>query len=469
MYPGLRAEVLPQLIVPNSKILAAVSGGPDSVALAHLICRYLRDNPDQNLSLVISHINHRARKEAEEEAQLVKRLAEQWGVPFILHEFNAKENAVNHQKSFQEASREWRYARWQEDMKKYGCNLLATAHHLGDQAETVLYRLLRGSGTAGLAGIYPIKDQIIRPLLSVSKKEILEYCRAKGLPYALDKSNLEPLYDRNRIRIELLPELEKKYNERIQEALARTAELLRWDEEYINSQVERIWPEYCRHSAEGQLLIAPEAWEQPEAVLSRLLRKAAAMITGEPRGLEYKFIRLIMKEGRKTGWRQDLPGIKVEATRNGFLFFRRELEQGVKQASCPRIEEYPKDWEISLTLERWQLLPCLGLQAGIFRHPVSGTDILWETEFNLEKILALEGSLVWRLRRPGDRMFFANLGHKTIKKVFQDFNIPARERNNIPLLAADKLVLWIPGVCKSDSLVPADETTPKFYGRVTKI
>lgn len=469
MYASLSAEVLPQLISPNSSILAAVSGGPDSVALSHIIWRYIGDNQEQNLSLVISHVNHKVRKEADSEAELVRTLAKQWDVPFILHEFNAKENACQYQKSFQEASREWRYAHWKEDMEKYDCNLLATAHHLGDQAETVLYRLIRGSGTAGLAGIYPTKDNIIRPLLSVAKKEIIEYCHKEELPYAIDKSNLEASYDRNRIRIDLLPELENKYNERIQEALGRTAELLRWDEEYICSQVERVWSSYCRTTDLGEIEIAPAAWEQPEAVLSRLFRRAAARITGEPRGLEYKFVKTLMKEGRKTGWKQNLPGFKVEAARNGFLFFRRELEQEVNQESIKAKEELPKDWEISLMLDRWYQLPELGMQVGIFNHPVTESDILWQTEFDKEKVAKLENPLVCRLRRPGDRMYYANLGHKNIKKVFQDYGIPMTERERVPLIVLGQSVLWIPGICRSDSLLPTDEIFPKLFGVVSKI
>lgn len=465
MYAVLSTEVLPQLIPPNSKILAAVSGGPDSVALGHILWRYVRENPDQDLSLVVSHVNHRARKEAGQEAELVKMLALQWQAPFILHEFDSKEYASKCQKSFQEAAREWRYARWQGDMEKYGCNLLATAHHLGDQAETVLYRLIRGSGTAGLAGIYPAKDKIIRPLLAVSKKEILQYCLRQGLPYALDKSNFEPLYDRNRIRLELLPEIQRKYNERIQEALGRTAELLRWDEEYLSSQVERVWPEYCRYTDQGHLIMAYQAWEQPEAVLSRLLRRAAALVSGEPRGIEYKFIKLLMKEGRKIGWRQDLPDMQVEAARNGFVFLRKELDQ---EGRSWQREEPPLDWEIPLTLGKWHPLPALGLQVGIFNRLADGPDILWWTELDQKKVLESKKLLICRLRRPGDRMYFTKIGHKSIKKVFQENHIQGSQRERLPFFVQDQLVIWIPGICRSDSFLPANEHSSKLYGIVSK-
>lgn len=462
MYSRLSSEMLPKIILPHSRILAAVSGGPDSIAMAHIIWRYINDNKYQNISMVISHINHRVRKEAEEEAELVKRTAEQWGVQFILHEFDAKKNAEEQKKGFQEASRDWRYERWREDMKLYGCDLLATAHHLGDQAETVLYRLIRGSGTTGLAGIYPRKGNIIRPLLSVSKTEIIKYCKEHNLRYALDKSNFEPIYDRNRIRIELLPELESKYNDKIQEALGRTAEILRWDEEYITAQVDKLWSRYCTYESDIQTVISLEAWQQPAAVLSRLLRRAATKITGETRGLDYKFIMLIMKEGRQTGWCQDLPGMRVEATKNGFFFLRRELiEEENRFSSQPQEERI-------LTMGKWIVIPNAGIRVGVQRSLLTDKKIIWSTEIDESELTKLIQPLVYRSRKPGDRMYFEKIGHKAIKKVFQEKGISAKNRDNIPVIASGGLVIWIPGVCRSDSLLTKD-TSSKIYCLITEM
>jgi tRNA(Ile)-lysidine synthase len=467
MYQNLRLEVLPQLIPANSGILIAVSGGPDSVALAHVIWRYIGENKDRGLWMAIDHVNHKVRSEAEAEAKMVQNLARSWQVPFILHEFKAKEYATKSGKSFQEAARQWRYARWQEDMKKLGLNLLATAHHLGDQAETVLYRVIRGTGTAGLAGIYPAKENIIRPFLSVSKKEILAYCHEQGLPYAIDKSNLEPCYDRNKIRIELLPELERSYNDRIQEGLARMAEILRWDEEFIRAQVDVLWPKYSEPAADKQQIkLSLEIWEQPEAILSRILRRAACMITGEPRGLEHKYIKTMMKNGLKIGWGQDFPGFKVKTERNGFFFFRRELgvNDSVEQA-LPDSEAMLS--EVSLQLGKWHVLPGLNLRAGIFLQQIADTHILWSTEFDQRQLFALEKPMVCRIRQPGDKLFFRNVGHKTLKKVFQENNVPLAARLKQPVFAIDKSVVWIPGICRSDSFLPLSGR-PKAYGFVAK-
>jgi len=461
MYSGLRLGILPQLIPSHSTILTAVSGGPDSVALAHILWRYIKENQEQGLRMVISHVNHRVRKESAEEAKMVARLADIWNVPFILHEFDAVKNAVKSQKSFQEASREWRYARWKEDRVQYGCDLIATGHHLGDQAETVLYRMIRGSGTAGLAGIYPESSHIIRPLLTVSKEEIVAYCDREELPYAMDKSNREPHYDRNRIRLELLPILEAGYNDKIQEALGRMAEILRWDEEYISSQVDMLWPQYCRHTDKGHIVISLEAWDLPEAILSRLLRRSAMEITGEPRGLEYKFVDSMMKQGRKIGWRQDLPGIQVETKRNGFFFFRRQLEQEDDNAIQSEVE---------LQINQWIELPEIGVKVGIFREKMSGLDSLWCTEFEQQEVMALETPLTCRTRRPGDRIFLKKIGHKALKKVFQEKGIPSEERNKMPVLAASQEgVIWVPGVCRSGHFLPKDTDSPRLYGIVIKI
>lgn len=464
MYAKLSAEVLPELIPPNSKILAAVSGGPDSVAMAHVLWRYAAQKKEENISLVISHVHHGVRKESDKEAELVKSLAEKWNTPFIIHKFDAKKYAAGSGKSFQEAAREWRYARWQEDMKEHGCNLLATAHHLGDQAETVLYRLLRGSGTAGLAGIYPSKGNIIRPLLTVTKEEILDYCEKETLPYALDKSNFEPIYDRNRIRLELLPELERKYNYRIQEALGRTAELLRWDEEYISSHVCQLWDYYCSVQTEEKVCLKYTAWEEPEAVLSRLLRKAANIVSGDPRGLEYKFIKLIIKEGRKIGWKQDLPGMKVEALENGFAFFRRELKQVQKEG-----KEKDLSLEVPLLLDKWQEIPELGIGIGLFRKLPADRDKFLSTALDGDELKKQGLPLVCRTRKNGDRMYFKGVGHKELKKVFQENGISAARRKGIPLIAVGSLVVWIPGVCRSDSFLPSKTACSKLYILTAKI
>lgn len=462
MYARLSSEVLPRLVLPHSRILVAVSGGPDSIAMGHIIWRYMNDNSGQNISLIISHINHMVRAEAEEEVELARNIAYKWGVQFVLHEFNAKENAETVNKGFQEASRDWRYKRWREDMKLYGCNLLATAHHLGDQAETVLYRLIRGSGTTGLAGIYPQKGNIIRPLLSVSKAEIIEYCQEQNLTYAIDKSNFETIYDRNRIRLELIPELEKKYNDKIQLALGRTAEILRWDEEYINNLIDKIWVKYCTHESDTKVVISLEAWGEPEAILSRLLRRAATRITGETRGLDYKFIILIINQGKQTGWRQDLPGIRVEATKNGFFFFRRELEQ---EGTC--ISNYPVH-EQHLSLGAWIESPTSGLRIGIQRTCVTEKKVIWSTEIDEMEFVNLKQPLAYRTRKPGDRMYFKKIGHKAIKKVFQDERISIRERETMPVIATEELVIWIPGLCRSDSMIP-DDSSSRLYCLITEM
>lgn len=468
MYSYLSEEVLPRLIPANTSIFTAVSGGPDSVALAHLLRRYIQDRPEQNLTMVITHVNHKVRPEADQEAQLVKKLARELDVPFILHEFKAREYAEENRKCFQEAAREWRYARWKKDMVEYGCDLLATAHHLGDQAETVLYRLIRGSGTAGLAGIYPVKDKIIRPLLKISKSEILSYCYDQNLNFALDKSNQELYYDRNRIRLELIPLLEKNYNEKVEEALGRTAELLRWDEEFIASQVDIVWSKYCYREDDGCLKISLDAWTQPEAILSRLLRRAAAALTGEPRGLEYKYIKIMMKEGSKKGWKQDLPGIKVENVRNGFLFFRRELEQEIFEKIAGKKKKTAEWAEICLQPDQWYDLPDLELKVGIFKEFQPEANILWTTAIDEERLKRSGKPLTCRMRRPGDKVYFARIGHKALKKVFQEKGISQDKRQSIPVFANGDLLIWVPGVCRSDYLLPTSLQSPVLYGLVAK-
>lgn len=440
------------------------------MALCHILWRYVREEPLRGISLILTHVHHGVRKESDDEVLLVQTMATKWEIPCIVHRFDAKEYAKSMGQSFQEAAREWRYARWKEDMHKMECTLLATAHHLGDQAETILYRLLRGSGTAGLAGIYPVKDSIIRPLLRLGKADILNYCEREALPYALDRSNEEPVYIRNRIRLELLPELEKDYNPRIQEALGRTGELLRWDEDYLTQQVEVAWNQYYIKDAVGTIGLSRDVFNAPAAIFSRLLRRAAMLVTQEPRGLGFAYVTKIMGSEGKPGWMQDLPGMTVKITDEGIWFYcsvatKEESDSPLKRRDQQKLNlVFP---EIVLHMGRWFEIPSLKLDVGLLEEWNSS---LANGKFDNNKVAVFSrhlldqfcDQLVCRTRRHGDRMWFRGVGHKTLKKVFQEESISVKVRNELPLIALGTEVLWIPGVRQSGLCQP-EQSTERVY------
>lgn len=439
--------------------MVAVSGGPDSLALSHILWRYVREERSRGISLLLTHVHHGVRKESDNEVLLVQDMAAKWEIPCIVHRFDAKEYAKTMGQSFQEAAREWRYSRWKEDMIKEGCTLLATAHHLGDQAETILYRLLRGSGSAGLAGIYPSKDSVIRPLLMFGKTDILNYCARENLPYALDRSNEDPVYIRNRIRLELLPELERGYNPRIQEALGRTGELLRWDEEYMAQQVDVAWKQHHIIDPVGTIGLSRDVFTESAAILSRLLRRAAMLVTGERRGLGFTYVAKIMSSKGKPGWMQDLPGMTVKITDEGIWFNCYAAPIQALNLAFP---------EIVLGMG-WTKIPSLKLDIGLLEEwNLSSANGDFDTignqvaVFSRELIGQFSGQLVCRNRRQGDKMWFQGVGHKSLKKIFQEEKVSNKVRDGLPLIAVGTEVLWIPGVRQSGLCRP-DQSTDKVY------
>lgn len=450
MYERLCAKVLPELIPLKTRLLVAVSGGPDSVALAHVLWRFAKDYPERELELVLTHVHHGVRQESDGEEQLVRMLARQWGLKCIVHRFDARAYARETGRSFEDGARAWRYARWREDQREQKCRYIATAHHLGDQAETVLYRLIRGSGTAGLAGIYPLKDGIIRPFLSVTKREIMDYCRREELPYALDPSNRETIYARNRIRLELLPELEREYNPKVMFALGRTAELMRWDEEFIAAQAEKCWKRHCLRQEPRLVCLDAEIFHEPRAILSRLIRRAISYVSEEPRGAGYNYIENIMENGGAENWSQDLPGLRVWTAKGGLWF-------GLRRERVPSFR-----FEKNLRLGDWVFVPELGLKVGLFaagsaRPEANGageSEIYWDRA----EIERLPSPLVLRNRRPGDKLWFRKVGHKEFKKVCQEARIPAEKRERIPMIAAGNDVLWAAGIGISDLCAPHEKS-----------
>jgi len=228
------------LLTAGQKLVVGVSGGPDSIALLHIISRL---QTEADLHLTVAHLDHSLRPESAQDAQFVERNAKAWGLEYVIERADVKALAENEKLSIEEAGRLARYNLF----ARLG-STVAVAHHADDQAETVLMHFLRGSGLAGLRGMRPSTQQrtangpltVIRPLLEVTRADIEAYVAQHQLEFVVDASNADQTYFRNRLRHELLPLLQT-YNPNIREVLGRTAEVMTGDYELLQPLVEKAW------------------------------------------------------------------------------------------------------------------------------------------------------------------------------------------------------------------------------------
>ncbi len=230
-----------KLVVSGDKILLAVSGGADSIVMAHLFYRLTKVLA---IDIVIVNFNHCLRKESVKEAKLVENFAKEYKIDFVLKKFNTKKYAKENNISVETAGRQLRYIYLQEIAKQHKCNKIATAHNMNDNAETVLMWLARGTGTEGLTGIPSTryinsKLQIIRPLLPISREQIEEYTKIQNLTYCTDKSNFSFDYTRNKIRLKIIPEL-KELNSSIIEHIYNLSSIVSNENKYFENKVNKF-------------------------------------------------------------------------------------------------------------------------------------------------------------------------------------------------------------------------------------
>ncbi len=225
-----------ELIERGAKIVIGVSGGPDSVCLLSALCE-LKEKYD--LHLVVVHVNYGLRgKDSNLDEKLVKKLAEKYSLPIEV--LKVKKPEITKSGKSEDKLRTIRYAFFEKVSKKYKTDAIAIGHNLNDQAETVLMRILRGTGLKGLGAIKFKNNNIVRPLLNIPRKEIIAYLRSNKTPYRIDKSNLSAVFMRNKIRNKLLPELEKDFNPNIQELLCKFSESASADYDFI-SRFAKEW------------------------------------------------------------------------------------------------------------------------------------------------------------------------------------------------------------------------------------
>lgn len=233
------------LIQENDKIVIGVSGGPDSMCLLHIL-NGLKEK--LNFEIVVAHINHMIRKEAEEETQYVKKFCDKLGIKCYIKRIDVIDKSNKEKIGTEEAGRKARYDFFEEVLNSVNANKIATAHNENDNAETVLMNIFRGAGTSGLKGIEPIRDnKYIRPIIECERSEIEEYCRVNKLQPKIDKTNFENVYTRNKIRNVLIPEIKKEFNPNIIESLNKLSILSRQENNFIQ--------EYAKNIMENELIV----------------------------------------------------------------------------------------------------------------------------------------------------------------------------------------------------------------------
>lgn len=396
------ARHLGACVPEGARCLVAVSGGGDSVALLHLLRRHR--------PVEVAHLDHALRAESAEDRRFVRALAEGLGLPVHTARADVAGYAGRHGLSREEAGRRLRYRYLKAVRRRTGCDLILTAHTADDQAETVLLRILSGTGVGGLGAILPRRrDGVVRPLLPFSRQELRAWLVAQGHPWREDASNEVPGAPRTRIRLLLMPML-REWNPRVAQALARLARAAREDERHLRRLARRHLE---RHGLEVERLRAAS-----RAVRSRVLRRAA----GVP--LEARHLQAldVLLRGGPEVW---LPGGRVARAAGS------RLEIGAPPAARPAPGEVPlPEGPFTLDLPEW------GLRLAADRECVPPS----ETRVTLE----VPGPLRLRTRRPGDR-FHGPGGTTTLKKFLHARGVPREERDRVPLLVWGDRVLWVVG------------------------
>lgn len=291
MAARVRRDILAlQLLHRNDRVVVGVSGGADSVALLHLLVRL---RPSLRLTLYVVHVDHQLRAEAPEDAAFVQELAARLKVPAVIERRDVEALCRRAGWSLEDGARRIRYRCFVEAAARYSASAVALAHTADDQAETVLMRLLRGSGLTGLAGIPVMREsqgvRIVRPLLHCWRNEVLAYLTSVRLTYREDASNADRRFVRNRIRHELLPLLAREYNPNIKAALVQLAGHSRVDDAYLQSSAQRYWKRVAHAARRGDVsLKLPTLSRQPEALQRQLVRRALREIQGDLNQFEFR-------------------------------------------------------------------------------------------------------------------------------------------------------------------------------------
>ncbi len=438
-------------------VVAGVSGGADSVCLLHLLWRM---QAEYRIHLLVVHINHGVREDAGEDARYVSQLCERLQVPFYLKEIEMEEYAREHHLSSEEAGRILRYEIFEQILAEHvveGQNgKIAVAHNGNDRAETMLFHLFRGSGLKGVSSIQPVREQVVRPILCLTRAEVEAYLQEEGLTYQEDSTNAEDIYTRNKIRHHILPYAESEICQGAIAHMGELADILSETEAYMEMQTRQMYDRCVTNTGQG-LEIQLEIMRTYPAVLSRrLLLLCLEELTPHRKDITGQHIANLMElcdtEGSKM---LSLPYRLVANKEYDRLYLGKIEKKEVLKTSRPE--------------EGWTIVPPgeITLPGGdrmffdlLFAHEMENIPQNRYTKwFDYDKITT---SLSLRRRMSGDYLTVdESLHRKSVKEYMINEKIPKLQRDSMYILADGNHVLWIPGY-RISQYYKVDENTKRI-------
>lgn len=421
------------MLQSGDNVVVAVSGGPDSVCLLEILNEL---STPMNINLIIAHYNHGLRKsEDDDETRLVENLAEKYKLPV---ECETASDLHPDMASLEDAARKSRYNFLESVRTKYNADKIALGHNLNDQAETFLMRLLRGSGMSGLSGIHPVRDHIIiRPLLETKREEILDYLAFCKISYSADSSNSNKRFLRNRIRLELVPEL-IDYQPKIIENLGKLSSYFREEDEFINLEAAKWVNTKLQERNNNCFYIELPAFNKlPHPFARRILRIIISKFINNLHGIDSEHINSILKlaQNKKPNKSIHLPkrlNIKKEYNNLFFSIDDDYLEPFIYSINKPGSVQINETGQ-KILIERIKRIE---------KEPAKSLD---------PATAILDGGKVKfpitvRSIKHGDRFIPLGMkGHKKIKDFFIDLKVPLNDRRSTPLLVHDDEIFWVCG------------------------
>jgi tRNA(Ile)-lysidine synthase len=434
----------------RTRVLAAVSGGSDSVAML-LLLHDLHLRGALQLE-AMAHLNHLIRAEAGEDERFCAQLAERLGVAFVSDRVDVPAMARQQRQSIEIAARAARRAFLEGVRRTRGADVVATAHTQDDQAETVMLRLLRGAGTRGLASIAPVSGRIIRPVLGLTRAELQDELRGRNQEWREDPTNEDLTNPRNRVRRELLPYLERHFNPSARAALARAAALARLDEDALDR---------AALAAAIGVVEAKDGWRQldraalaalPAAIARRVVRGAISSLRLQtPSGRDH--VEAVLAVARGDTGAAEIPGARVEPS-GRFVVLERKSRR--TPARPPFLADLPIPGEV-----RWEEARVVVLAEGPL--PAAGGAHHPATEGVTTVMVAadeLGEGLIVRSRRHGDRLQpFGLTGHKKLQDLLTDRKVARRERDLVPIVTDRRgRIVWVSGHVIGEDFRVSDRT-----------